>query len=238
MLPPVVARSSAFRYITHFDFSDNSAYIQSNCGAYELLFFNTNDGSEVLAPSALKDEVWASQTCVLGWPVQGLWPELTDGIEINGSDRSNCGKYIVRPSSNFPPPSRPADDQLLLYPAAIDSPPHTHSPPTFLPTGFRRQPWSRARVQLSVLEARVGASSRSHYSAAARSGFFLRRTLTHRDPVFMHPRSLALLSPPSQAPVDGHAHASTLTAIRFSADDKTVVTIGGEDRCTMQWRLE
>ena len=134
MLPPVVARSSAFRYITHFDFSDNSAYIQSNCGAYELLFFNTNDGSEVLAPSALKDEVWASQTCVLGWPVQGLWPELTDGIEINGSDRSNCGKYIVRPSSNFPPPSRPADDQLLLYPAAIDSPPRTRTnhPPSFL----------------------------------------------------------------------------------------------------------
>jgi microtubule-associated protein-like 6 len=142
-------------FVTHFDFSDNSAYIQSNCGAYELLFFNTNDGSEVLAPSALKDESWASQTCVLGWSVQGLWPELTNGVEINGSDRSHCGTYV----------------------ASVDNRGH-------------------ARMY--------------NYPCLRRES----------------------------VPIEGHAHASTVTAIRFSSDDKTVVTLGGNDRCVMTWKVQ
>ena len=54
-------------YITHFDFSADSDYIQSNCGGYELLFFTTMDGAHVNSPSALKDCEWDSHTCALGW---------------------------------------------------------------------------------------------------------------------------------------------------------------------------
>ncbi len=61
-------------YITHFDFSKDGSYLQSNCGAYELLFFNPSTGEQIVAASATRDTEWASWTCTLGWPVQG---ELT-----------------------------------------------------------------------------------------------------------------------------------------------------------------
>lgn len=39
--------------------------------------------------TALRDEKWASWTASLGWPVQGIWPELADGSDINSVDRSH-----------------------------------------------------------------------------------------------------------------------------------------------------
>jgi hypothetical protein len=37
----------------------------------------------------LRDETWSSWTCVLGWPVQGIWPKESKGTDINYVDRSN-----------------------------------------------------------------------------------------------------------------------------------------------------
>ncbi len=34
-------------YITHVDFSKDSLSLQSNCGAYELLFWDTKDGKQI-----------------------------------------------------------------------------------------------------------------------------------------------------------------------------------------------
>merc|ERR1712031_75874 len=34
-------------FITHLDFSADSAYIQSNCGAFEQLFYNAMDGTYI-----------------------------------------------------------------------------------------------------------------------------------------------------------------------------------------------
>ena len=59
-------------YITHFDFSADSRFIQSNCGAYELLFSNASSGKQITSASELKDVKWATWTCTLGWPVQVL----------------------------------------------------------------------------------------------------------------------------------------------------------------------
>ena len=47
-------------YITHFDFSSDSDYIQSNCGGFELLFSKVSDGGHVNSPSTLKDVEWAT----------------------------------------------------------------------------------------------------------------------------------------------------------------------------------
>ena len=57
-------------YITHMDFSVDSRFLQSNCGAYELLFWKVADGQQVTSASSLRDTEWASWTCTLGWPVQ------------------------------------------------------------------------------------------------------------------------------------------------------------------------
>ena len=82
-------------YITHIDFSADSRYMQSNCGAYELLFWNTADGKQITSASSLRDTEWATWTCTLGWPVQGIWPPLADGTDINGVCRSHNSSALV-----------------------------------------------------------------------------------------------------------------------------------------------
>lgn len=82
-------------YITHLDFSADSQVIQSNCGAYELLFSNATTGKHIVSASSVKDTVWQSWTCVLGWPVQGIWPPFSDGTDVNAVDRNAKGDLLV-----------------------------------------------------------------------------------------------------------------------------------------------
>jgi len=80
-------------FLTHFDFSEESTYIQTNCGAFERLYFNASDGEVIFNPSNLKDEKWESWTCTLGWPVQGIWPDVPDGNNVNAAHKAK--KYPV-----------------------------------------------------------------------------------------------------------------------------------------------
>lgn len=72
--------------VTSLDFSSDSAWIQSTCAGYELCFFEADTGIYIPAASRLRDTVWATQTCTLGWAVQGLWPPQQDGTEITSCD--------------------------------------------------------------------------------------------------------------------------------------------------------
>ena len=58
-------------YITHLDFSENGEYLHSNCGGYELLFWDLKNNGKHIAGGAtqLRDEKWATWTATLGWPV-------------------------------------------------------------------------------------------------------------------------------------------------------------------------
>jgi microtubule-associated protein-like 6 len=90
-------------YITHLDFSRDSRWIQSTCGAYELLFWDVrspNPGRaytskkpkrirQQTSASAMRDIEWSTWTCTLGWPVQGIWPKCADGTDINSVHLSN-----------------------------------------------------------------------------------------------------------------------------------------------------
>lgn len=69
-------------FITNFDFSDDSAWLQSNCAGFELNFFEVDTGMFIPAPSRLRDTVWQSQNCTMAWSVQGIWPAHKDGTEI------------------------------------------------------------------------------------------------------------------------------------------------------------
>ncbi|KAG5192222.1 WD40-repeat-containing domain protein, partial [Tribonema minus] len=82
-------------YITHTDFSEDSAHLRSNCGAYELLFSATDTGAQVTRAASLRDTRWATCTCTLGWPVQGIWPPCADGTDINAVDRSHGGTLLA-----------------------------------------------------------------------------------------------------------------------------------------------
>ena len=47
----------------------------------------------IFNPSNLKDEKWDSWTCTLGWPVQGIWPDVPDGNNVNAAHKAK--KYPV-----------------------------------------------------------------------------------------------------------------------------------------------
>jgi echinoderm microtubule-associated protein-like 6 len=81
--------------ITHLDLSRDGKYMQSTCGAYELLFCNLSDGKPVLRGSTLMNTEWSTWTCPLGWPVQGIWPPCADGTDINAVDRSPGGSLLA-----------------------------------------------------------------------------------------------------------------------------------------------
>lgn len=71
-------------FITALDWSLDSKYLRSVCGAYELLFFNCKDMKR--DPSGASNTIetqWATQTTKLGWSVQGIFPSGTDGSHIN-----------------------------------------------------------------------------------------------------------------------------------------------------------
>ena len=99
--------------ITHIDWSNDSDYIQSNSQAYELLYHSINTGAHITKISSMRDVEWATWTCVLGWPVQGVWPECASGDDINACDVDKTKQYLVT-----------SDDygkvKLFRYPSPIE----------------------------------------------------------------------------------------------------------------------
>jgi WD40 repeat protein/Ca2+-binding EF-hand superfamily protein len=75
-------------YITALDYSQDNLYLQSTSGDYELLFWNTLNGQQLFNINMIRDIVWSTLTCPFGWSVQGIWPKLADGTDVNSVDRS------------------------------------------------------------------------------------------------------------------------------------------------------
>jgi len=68
--PPRAVLRGHSSYITHLDFSADSGYLQSNCGAYELLFWDVKKATQIKSATSVRDVEWASWSLVIGWPVQ------------------------------------------------------------------------------------------------------------------------------------------------------------------------
>ncbi|KAJ1389188.1 WD40-repeat-containing domain protein, partial [Ochromonadaceae sp. CCMP2298] len=92
--------------VLHLDFSQDGLYFQSNCQASELLFGSQTTGRQETSASKLADyngllddeyegRLWASQTCKLGWAVQGIWPPGSDTSDINAVDRHTDGRLLA-----------------------------------------------------------------------------------------------------------------------------------------------
>ena len=91
---PVLSRISNLKkhraFITHLDFSSDGRYLHSNCGGYELLFFDCYTGEQLTSGATmLRDEAWDTWSCILGWPVQGIFQPGWDGSDVNMVDRSH-----------------------------------------------------------------------------------------------------------------------------------------------------
>ncbi|XP_067467108.1 echinoderm microtubule-associated protein-like 4 isoform X2 [Thunnus thynnus] len=83
-------------YITHLDWSPDNNFIMSNSGDYEILYWDVPNGCKLIRNrSECKDIDWATYTCVLGYHVFGVWPEGSDGTDINALIRSHNRKVIA-----------------------------------------------------------------------------------------------------------------------------------------------
>ena len=79
--------------VTHIDWSTEGSFIMTNSMSYEILYFDARHGRQVLRN--MNDVEWHSWTCTLGFPVMGIWPEDSDGTDVNAVARSRSGAHLV-----------------------------------------------------------------------------------------------------------------------------------------------
>lgn len=68
-----------------------------NNAKFEHLYFDYQNGKQITKESLkeLKDEQWDTWNCIFGWPVQGIWPPSSLGMDINSVDRSQKGNQRI-----------------------------------------------------------------------------------------------------------------------------------------------
>lgn len=82
-------------FITHVDWSQDSQYLASNSGDYELLYWTASNCKMLTNLSIIREVKWATQTCVLGFNTAGIWPDGADGTDINGCCKSHNERLIA-----------------------------------------------------------------------------------------------------------------------------------------------
>ncbi|XP_078620159.1 echinoderm microtubule-associated protein-like 2 [Branchiostoma floridae x Branchiostoma japonicum] len=87
-------------YVTHLDWDVSSRFLQSTSGDYELLYWDVIGLRHVNHASSMTDVTWATQTCVFGYSVFGMWPEDADGTDINACAASH-DRTMLASSDDF-----------------------------------------------------------------------------------------------------------------------------------------
>lgn len=83
-------------FITHLDWSKDGHFVMSNSGDYEILYWDVAGGCKLLRNRfESRDREWASYTCVLGFHVFGVWPDGSDGTDINSLCRSHHERVVA-----------------------------------------------------------------------------------------------------------------------------------------------
>ena len=78
--------------------------LQSTCASYELLYWDPLTGKQILANQ--RDAVFETWSCALGFPVMGIWPDGSDGTDINAVDRARVGQpFVEKPETSGTKPS-------------------------------------------------------------------------------------------------------------------------------------
>ena len=100
--------------VRHVDWSADGKLLQTVASSYEVLYFEVPSCRQVKTNQ--KDTPWHTYTCILGFPVMGIWKPDSDGTDVNSVDRSPDGSLLVS-----------ADDfgkvNLYNYPVVIDDAP-------------------------------------------------------------------------------------------------------------------
>lgn len=83
-------------FIMALDWSKDSQWLRTNCGAYELLFWKSADCKQ--DPSGrtnTKGVDWATTTTKFCWNTEGIYPKGEDGSHINAVSGSHDGQLIA-----------------------------------------------------------------------------------------------------------------------------------------------
>mmetsp|Transcript_286 Transcript_286/g.349 ORF Transcript_286/g.349 Transcript_286/m.349 type:complete len:1072 (-) Transcript_286:246-3461(-) len=83
--------------VVSLDWSADSKLLQSNCGAYEILYWDAIKGKNLRATedSTESDTIWETWTCYLGFPVMGIWQKGWSRTDVNAVSRTRDMKLLV-----------------------------------------------------------------------------------------------------------------------------------------------
>eukprot|EP00892_Ulva_mutabilis_P006774 jgi/Ulvmu1/4469/UM002_0194.1 len=101
--------------VRSLDWCVHGKYISSMDQAYESLIFDVAKGK--VSKDTHRDEQWLTRTNVLGFAVMGIWPDYSDGTDINAVDRSPCGQYVLTSDDS-------GKVNMFCYPCVVDGAPH------------------------------------------------------------------------------------------------------------------
>jgi len=59
------------------------------------LFWDVESCKEMLVAAEIRDVEWATWTCVMGWPAQGIAPKFQGPLGINATARSSFGDTLA-----------------------------------------------------------------------------------------------------------------------------------------------
>jgi len=83
-------------FITSLDWSVDGHSLHTVCGAYELLFWDAEAGTQVKdGATRFKDEQWATWSTKFGWPVGGIFGGVVDLSHVNTVDRSLDKNFVA-----------------------------------------------------------------------------------------------------------------------------------------------
>lgn len=103
-------------FVTHLDWSACSRIIRSNCGSYEIMYWDARSGKNIVQVEVLRDVEWQTQSCVLGFEVMGIWPSGADGTDVNAVSRSPNQRLLCSGDDR-------GNVRLFNYPCLVDHAP-------------------------------------------------------------------------------------------------------------------
>jgi len=109
--PPKRRLKGHTSYITQLDFSVDGQVLQSTCGAGELLFWSMATGKliksreeagKIILKTDNKSQMdlhdwkcWNKWSMGIGFCVMGIWPDFSDGTDVNGVSVSKEGNVVA-----------------------------------------------------------------------------------------------------------------------------------------------
>ena len=81
--------------IDGLDWNLTSSLIQTVSIGYEILYFEIPSCDQVTGVKALAEQLWFTQSCTLGWSVQGIWPRYADGSDVNAVAKSRSEHFLT-----------------------------------------------------------------------------------------------------------------------------------------------